>query len=316
ANWAITEEAVEVTGSNPVFTDVDRTLVVPGADFTSLIHPKAIGLLLYGALGSIATTGAGVPYQHVLTPALDLPYLTFFGKAFGGDYMTVQDVKIDSLEITQNNAGRLFVAATMMGLLFAWGATPFTPTNDESAGGTPLFRAGGGTFKMDPASGTPVVRNIVSSSLRINNSMDIVPQSSSVQPGDVLPAVKDIEVSMTLAPDDLTDIRKALTGSGTGTTISNTPVYGSTDWFYTIDANTDLRLVTSRLQALIDMPEADPKGGHLPVVVAGKALQPASGAAVTATVHNAVASYLPRPGLSEPGPRSGERPRIPELLAR
>src|SRR5581483_7645171 len=130
ANWAITEEAVEVTGSNPVFTDVDRTLVVPGADFTSLIHPKAIGLLLYGALGSIATTGAGVPYQHVLTPALDLPYLTFFGKAFGGDYMTVQDVKIDSLEITQNNAGRLFVAATMMGLLFAWGATPFTPTND------------------------------------------------------------------------------------------------------------------------------------------------------------------------------------------
>ena len=290
-NWDLTEDVVEVTSEKPVFGEVDRTSVVGGADFTGLVHPKAIGLLLYGALGAIATTGSANPWQHIITPALDLPYLTFFGRAFGSDYLSVADSKIDELELSWDNAGSLRVAVTMMGLTLTWGTTPFTPTNDESVGGTPRFRAAGGTFKLDPASGTPIVRNIISGSLRVRNGLDAVPQAGSVQPGDVAPAVKELEATINLAPDDLLDIRKALTGAAGGTTISNVPIFGSFEWFFTIDANTDLKIESSRFQPKPEMPDADPRGGYLEVGVEGALLQPTSGDAVKATLHNAVTSY-------------------------
>lgn len=291
ANWTIDESVIEATSNAPVFGEVDRKLVVPGMDFTSLVHPKMIGMLLYAALGSITTTGAGAPYQHVIVPANDVPYLTAFGRTFGGDYLTVVDNKIDTLEIAWDGAGKITVAVTMMGLTLDWEAVAFVPVNDESVGGTPLFRAAGGTFKFDAASGVPVVANITKGTLKISNNIEAVPQGNSVQPGDVIPGVKAIDLDLTIVPNDMTDLRKALTGTAGGHSISNVPIYGSFDWFYSIDANTDLRLAATRVQAKPEMPAADPKGGALQVAFKGAVLQPPSGDALTATVHNAVASY-------------------------
>lgn len=290
AQWEIDEDVIELTGDKPVYSEVDRTLVVPGAEFTSLLHPKMLGLLLYGALGSLVTTGAG-PFTHVSVPANDNPYLTFWGRAFGGDYMRVEDCKIDELEISWENAGHVSLAMTAMGVVFNWGAVAPTPTNDESVGGTPLFRAAGGVFKVDPASGVPIERPVVSGSIKITNNTEAVPQSKSVQPSDVMPGVKDIEYTLTIAPNDLSDVRKAVTGGAAGTTIGNVPVYGSLDWLFTIDANTDLRIEAPRVQAMIEAPEADPAGGYLEVELGGKAVQPAAGDALKTTLRNTVAVY-------------------------
>lgn len=291
ASWTIDEAPIEVTSTAPLYGEVDRKLVVPGMDFTSLVHPKMIGLLLYAALGSITTTGAGAPYQHVIVPATDVPYVTGFGKAFGGDYLKVIDNKIDSLEIKWDGAGHITITVTMMGCTFNWDTVAFVPTNDESVGGIPLYRAAGGTFKFDAASGVPVVANVTKGSLKIANNIEAVPQGNSVQPGDVIPGVKAIDLDLTLVPSDMTDLRKALTGTAGGNSISNVPIYGSFDWFYTLDANTDLRLVSTKVQSKPEMPSADPKGGALEVNFKGSVLQPASGDALTATVHNAVSTY-------------------------
>lgn len=291
ASWEIDEDPIEVTGSTPLFGDVDRTLVVPGADFTSLLHPRMVGLLLFGALGEMATSGVGPTFTHVITPANDLPYLTFFGRAFGGDYVRVRDCKIDELELSWENAGHLSLAVTAMGVKLNWQNVAFVPGVDESFA-APLFRAAGGTFKVDPAAAVPIARNIVSGSLKIANGTEAVPQSGSVEPSDVAPAVMDVEVGINVAPDDLVDIRKALTGAAAGLEISQVPIYGSFEWLFAIDANTDLKVASSRFQVKPEMPEADPSGGFLEFDLAGKVLQPPTGDAVTVTLRNTVADYV------------------------
>lgn len=290
-NWNNTEAPIEVASDKPLWSEVDRTSVIPGAEYESLAYAKAMGLQLLAALGSITTTGSGVPYQHVIVPAFDVPYTTLFGKLFGGDYLKIADCKIDEMEITGDNAGSLRIKQTFMGVTLAWDVTPYTPGTDLTVGGFPLFRSAGGTFKFSASDGTPVVSPVSKWSFKIARGVSAVPQAASVQPRDVSIGVADITASFTIVPDDMLDMRKALTGSASGTTISNVPVYGSFDFLLSIDANTDLRFVSSRCRTAIPVPDADPKGGPVELAVEGSVLQPQSGDGFVCTLHNDVSSY-------------------------
>lgn len=288
-NLDIDEEVIEVTSEKPLFGDADRKLVVPGMEYEALVHPKTIGLLLYGALGAVSTTGSG-PYTHVITPAMDVPYLTAFGKMFGADWAKVEDAKVDELEITFEGAGSLRVSVTIMGCKFTWLTSAPTPGSDESFGAT-LFRSAGGTFKFSPASGTPVAANIVEGTLTISNNVEEVPAAGSVRPADVMPGVKAIEIAQKVVPDNLTDLRAQITGSGSGTELSNVPVYGSMEWTFVVDANTDLKIESPRVKGFADIPDADPSGGPVEIDFDGEALQPLTGHALTATLKNDQATY-------------------------
>lgn len=290
--WEMDQDPIEVTSEKPTWADADRTSIVPGAEFTSLAHPKTLGLQLLGVLGAIVTTGAVDPFQHVITPALDVPYLTFFGRAFDGDYMRVADCKVDELTIKWEGAGKIEVEMTLMGLdLNPWQTTAFTPTNDESLPGTTLFRSNGGTFKVDAASGVPVTARISAGEIRIARGAEGVPQSASPLPADIATAVVELETSLTIVPDDLTEIRKIFTGSAAGTTPSKVPVYGSFEHFWTISANHDLKIEAPRTAFVAEMPDADPSGGAVEIELEGVMYQPTSGDAIKATLRNAHSAY-------------------------
>src|ERR671929_567432 len=70
----------------------------PGASFTTRVTPRLIPFLLLAALGSNTTTGAGAPFTHVGSPALDLPYLSLFGN-LSGERVKLPDCKVNELTI-------------------------------------------------------------------------------------------------------------------------------------------------------------------------------------------------------------------------
>lgn len=291
ANFEVEDEVVERTSTNPVHSDADRISFVPGVELGTLAHPKAIGLLLYAALGNISTAGAG-PYTHTITPANDLPYLTVWGRAFDSDYIQLDDCKVDELSLSFENAGRVAVSASMLGLQETWEDAAWAdPADDESAAGSSYFRAVGGTFKLDTGSDTPVAFDIATGELTIANGLSGVPKAASLRPRDLAPAVKELGVSMTAFPDDLTEVRKALTGTSAGSAVQDTPVYGSFEWLFTIDANTTLKVTATRVKFLATLPDADPNGGAVEVELEGLCLQPSSGDALTVELVNDVTSY-------------------------
>lgn len=271
-------------------SEMNRNAVIHGVESQMRAHAGSIGLLLYAALGSIATVGTG-PYTHTITPGTSLPYLTFWGLLGGsgaGNISRVSDCLIDKLEISWDGAKRLEVALTVLG------ATPgfpssVTPGTDEQRAAS--FQAGGGTFKAAMASATPVVAPVKAGGFSIQNNLTPVQLSTSVVPADVAIGGQRLETRLTTVPTDLSPWREITTGSGAGTTIAEQPVYGSYDVKFVMDANTDLQIVATKAAFACALPEADPAGGAAELELVGEPVRPAAGAAFTATLRNAVASY-------------------------
>lgn len=79
-------------------------------------RPKIVGLLLYGALGTKAVTGAGDPYTHTFTPATTLPWLTVWRMLASGLFERFEDCKVVGLHFSSEAGGLLQVTADILGL--------------------------------------------------------------------------------------------------------------------------------------------------------------------------------------------------------
>lgn len=269
---------------------VNRTLVVPGLDCETRAFPGMIGLLLFAALGGQTVSGAG-PFIHTLTPATALPYLTAFGE-YGGSAVeceSIADCIVDELSISWEGAGPIAVKFSLKGITPTWPGTFGTITTDESLAS--YMRAGGGLFKIDAGSATAVTAPVRAGTLTIKNNVDVQDQSVSVLPTDVVPAKQEITLSLTLTPaTNFAEWRKVVTGTGTGTTVSQAPVMGSFDEKVVIDANTDLDMAATNVAFVGDFPDVDPGGGAAELVLEGTVVRPsAGGAAFTAIVRNNIA---------------------------
>lgn len=268
-------------------SEMNRNAVVHGVESSIRAHAASIGLLLYGALGAIASSGAG-PYTHVITPGMALPYLTFWGLFGGNTIERVQDCLIDRLEISWDQAGRLEVALTAIGCGIGFPGSVTAGTDEQRAAS---FQAGGGWFKASMSTDTPVTAPVKAGGFAIQNNLTPVQLSTSVVPQDVAIGGQRMETRLTTVPTDLTPWREITTGSTGGTTISEQPVYGSYDVKFIMDANTDLNIVAGKAAFACGLPEADPQGGAAELELVGEPIRPVSGAAFTATLRNAVASY-------------------------
>jgi hypothetical protein len=282
----IDQENDGITFASRVSSDDNRNGIVAGAAIQTRLWPRSSGLLLYGALGGISTTGAG-PYTHTITPAASLPYLTTFAQ-LDTEYHKVADCKVNSLTIAWSERSPVEVEYDLMGITATLYTSSWTATNDEN--GQVRFIPPGGTFQVDAVSGTPATAKVVGGRITINNNLVPIPLSASVLPDDIFEAEAALEVELRLMPDNTTEWRKLLTGAGGGTTPTGSVVYGSFSEKFTIDASNDLTLVGTRVAFLADYPEADPAGGPAELTLTGRIKKPA-GAALTATLINAVATY-------------------------
>lgn len=280
----ITQDADERTSGSLGFSDVVRTAAIPGAAFTGRAHPKTTGLYLYGALGAKSVTGAG-PYTHVFTPADTLPYLTLFGK-YDGLITTVEDYKVDTLSVSFSENNPVELAIEGMGTTLTFDS--FTVGTDETA--ATYFSAASGTFKLDTDSGTAVTARISAGEISIANALSAVVLSGDITPDDMFNSQREVTCSFDIIPDNLNDWRTIVTGTSSGSSISQTALYGSFEIAFTEGTNS-LTLAATRVAFLCEFPDADPAGGPVTLTLAGTVLKPSGGNQITATLINAQASY-------------------------
>jgi hypothetical protein len=285
--------AVELQQENDAITFASRVSaydnrlgINPGASIQTRAWPRSIGLLLYGALGSISTGGAG-PYTHTITPGATLPYLTFFSQ-YDTEYHKIADCKVNTLGIGWSERAPVEVDFDLMGITATLYTSSYTTTNDEN--GQSRFIPPGGVFRVDTNSGTPATAKITGGRVTINNNLVPIPLSAAVTPDDVFEAEAALDVELNLMPDNTTEWRKIITGTNVGTVPVGTEIYGSFDTRFTIDASNDLTIAGTRVAFVADYPEADPSGGPAELTLQGRIKKPA-GAALTATLINSVASY-------------------------
>jgi hypothetical protein len=282
----IDQESDSISFSSRISGDENRLGVNPGAACVTRAWPKSVGLLLYAALGGDSVSGSG-PYTHAITPASDLPYLTVFTQ-LDTEYHSIADCKVNRLSITWNEREPLEVEMELAGITWTGYTAAWSATNDEN--GQSRFIPPGGIFKVDTSSTTPAVAAITGGTITINNNLVAVPLSVSTLPDDQAVAMQEIEYSLNLMPSSSVEWRKILTGAAGGTSAVGTPVYGSADCKFTIDASNDLQIASTRIGFLADYPEMDPSGGPAELTLNGRVKKP-TGAAMTATVINSVASY-------------------------
>lgn len=282
----VAQELEEHTSGNRISDRVNRTGVMPGVDFSCRAHSKTLGLYLYGALGAVATTGASSPYTHTFTTADDLPYLTAFGK-MGSNIYGVQDLKIDELTLSFEEAQPVEIAISGMGTVADYAAS-FSAGTDDTA--SSYFYAASGTFKLDVDSDTPVTAAIRNGEISIANALEGIMLSGSISPSDIFPGRQEIECSFEIVPENLNDWRTIATGSSSGETASATPVYGSFEIAFTNGTDT-LTLTATKVAFVCDFPDADPAGGAVSLSLEGLVVKPSAGSALSVALVNGQASY-------------------------
>lgn len=265
---------------------VNRTGVMPGIEFTCRGHVSSIGLWLFGALGAKSVSGTSPNYTHTFSTGADLPYLTAFGSLDSNLY-SVEDVKVDSLEVSWSENEPVEFAVTGMGTNVGFPAT-ITPTTDDSAAA--YLRPAGGSFQIDIDGTTLAAAKVTGGSVSINNNLAPIMLSGTITPGDVFPGQQAIEVSLDVTPDNLNDWRTILTGTSNGTTVSAAPIYGSFSVQFT-DGSKTLTLAATKVAFTTEFPSADAGGGPVTLSLAGMVVIPAAGSPLTATLTNGIASY-------------------------
>lgn len=284
----ISQESDELTSAYLAPAGAYRDAVENGADYTTRAWQKAVGAYLIAALGNVATSGSG-PYTHTITLAAGaLAYWTVFVKKGDGTITAVKDCKLDELEISWEENKPLELAAKWAGTVFSFPAT-FVGTVDESDT-TNYFVPVGGTFKYDVDSATPVVASVKSGKIAIKRGAEPQMFSGAIEAGDVYEGAAEVSCQFNVIPDDLTLWRTIVTGAAAGTTIGTTPLYGSFEHTFTKGADS-LKLASSYVAFLADLPEADPAGGAAEMELSGLCYRGGTATPLTATLINTQVSY-------------------------
>ncbi|MBA2439581.1 MAG: hypothetical protein H0V50_02775 [Thermoleophilaceae bacterium] len=79
-------------------------------------RPSMLGMLLYGAMGAKAVTGAADPYTHTFTLAATQPYLTIWRMLGASLFERFSDCKVSSLGIETGSGGVMAVTCGLTGI--------------------------------------------------------------------------------------------------------------------------------------------------------------------------------------------------------
>ncbi len=289
-----TVESADVSCGVRTGTDSYVSSILVGADFETYGYSDVLPLYLYGAMGNIVSaSNTGSDYKHTVTMGDTLPYFTFWGRT-GGDYTRADGCKIDQLEMNFEGNAPLEFGVTAVGIDGTFGLSAF-PSGADPSCFDGYFVPTGGTFKIDTASGTPVVAPITKGSLTLANNSVTDPVAGKVTPDDVAEGKLDTSGSVTVRVDDMSLYRKLLTGSAAGTSLTGAMVYGSFEWTFTHSKNADhkLKVTATNVPFTCDYPSVDPNGGaaELDFTFDNIGVSSAGGTPVTFVIENDTASY-------------------------
>lgn len=271
-----------------------------GIDFNTLAYADSFPLYAAAAMGNILSTPettAGEGYhKHVITLGSALPLLTFWGQVGDTEQQTVHKVegcKVDNFGVTFEGNAPIDVAITAAGIdatLFqTWGDVVQPSCFDG------YFVPTGGTFTIDTASNTPVDAIITKGGFEMSNSLQAKRGAGQVVPKLLAEGKLTTSVKATVVPEDFTLMRKALTGTDSGTKVSSKIVRGSAKWTFTHtdDPKCSLEVEFKNVPWNFSMPEVNPEGGSAEVEFSADdiGIASADGTPVTITVVNKVASY-------------------------
>lgn len=265
----ISQEADPLTSAYLAPAGTFRDQAAAGASIDTRAFAKAIGIYLLAALGNVVTSGTG-PYTHTFTLGSSLPYLTVFEKKGDGAIVAVRDCKLDELELAWEGNKPVTVSAKFAGTVLSFPAT-FTGTVDESDSAL-YFTPVGGTFSYDVDSGTPVESPVKSGKITIKRSAEPQYNSGAIEAGDVAEGMCDVEIGLTVNPDDTTLWRTIATGAAAGTGVQDEPLYGSAEIAFALGSDS-LTFTADRVAFLADLPEADPAGGAAEMELSGIAFR-------------------------------------------
>lgn len=287
-DFEVDQKPDEVTTGLGGVSHFNRESVAVGADYSTRAFLKALGLYLLGVLGNVQTTGAAAPYTHVFTLGDSVPWLTLFSK-LDTELRAAGDCKIDELSIAWEGTKPLDINVTAMGCVASWPAIITVPVGDERLGA--YFLPVGGSYEIDVDGVTRVAYPVLGGKITFKRSLEADIYSASVVPGDVNEGALEVEVEIKVRAATLADQRLILTGAVGGTTISETPVFGSFETTF-VAGTASLALLGTRVPFTCETPEADPKGGPAELALKGPMLIPVGGTSpITATLTNDVATY-------------------------
>jgi hypothetical protein len=284
------QSALEVTTGKRAATNVVREEVKNSSEIQSPAYLRTLGLYLLGAMGTDVVTGAG-PYVHTYATG-DLPYLSIFEKGIGSTIQAIRDCKIEELALKWDGAKPLELSVKAQGTVFSFPST-FTPTTDETGSESFLVPVGG-TFELDPIGSTLVSARVKSGEIVIKNAVSTIPDSTSIEAGDVSDGNQEISIKLTIVPDDLVAFRATVTGATGGTAVASDVPVGSVNLLFTENGpgSAQLAVAGSKVAFLTSFPDVDPKGGPVELELAGLAVIPSGGTSpLTFALTNSQPSY-------------------------
>ena len=271
-----------------------------GVDFNTLAYADSLPLYAAAAMGNIvsnpdSTAGEGY-HKHVITLGSVLPLLTFWGQVGDTAQQTVHKVdgcKVDAFGMTFEGNAPVDVAITAAGIdatLFqTWGDVVQPSCFDG------YFVPTDGTFTIDTASNTPVEAIITKGGFEMSNSLQPKRGAGQVVPKLLAEGKLTTSVNVTVVPEDFAFMRKALTGTDSGTKVASKIVRGSAKWTFTHtdDPKCSLEVEFKNVPWNFTMPEVNPEGGSAEVEFSADdiGIAAADGTPVTITIVNKVESY-------------------------
>ena len=263
------------------------------------IRPGALGLLLFGVLGSQAVSGAADPYEHTFVEADEQPWLTFWRRMHldGTNYLYEKfiDCRITQMVLTSEAGSPIRAGMTVMGLdprALSSGDYATEVTVDQESGAPFMHYDGKGALTVDGVAVSSIERAVTT----INNN-NTFQQGDAVTGYDAAEGMLDVRVETTQKIIDAALYNQFHYGSATPTSGDEASpdvielAAGISFLWTRVPAapgpERSLRIQGSRLQ-IQSVEGFEPNTGNDPIKRASTyaLLRPESGAGLTATLKN------------------------------
>jgi hypothetical protein len=251
------------------------------------VRDASIGALLYFTLGTDTVSGTAGKRVHTVTPANNIPYVTFWDNVADTLFERHVDCFIDSLNIKATAGSPLTATAAIKGLTTTRSETDFNATAKVPLQAGYVYNYNDATVEL--SGGATAL--IGSFEIVIENSVT-AQQTDDVQPIDVVAGKRAVSLTFDIIFETLAEYNKFHYGEAAGTTISNALYTTSANFSFSHGADNGVSFALPSIAYETFPITPDPGGAPIVSSVRAVAQRPAEGSNVlTSVVKNQVEKY-------------------------